>query len=952
MAAYKSPTDAEVREVLRRITTPQLRRAFFEGLKNPLWVAPLAKAGFFTAPPEPETTADGLIRDIYWPEMQYLTRVGPEVPNEVVNVLLPLQTSNNAWFRRGVVAIAGVIPPEDAVRLQPLLREWATSGFGWRTDPRDLVRVAVRLLQGGQKKQGRWFANVIFRPNASENRSRPSDVLEEYSYEQGLPELVAALGDDGLSLVWPWLELYQRQVGHLTENSDMTYMSRDSIRTRGESYDGVEQALIDAVRDLAIRAMAVDPARAVVLLSRPAMILGRKIALFALSEAIRQPTDDAESAAAMQVAAERLLFDEESFNDSCRIEYAELARAVSLVIPDLPGWLSEIFGDGPRIEEDRLRGRLARDDDAEGAVEERVAEHKALRLHRWLSSIGADALPDQLRHELQALDERFGVMDSPLEPTSRINPWSGLNSPITIDEMSVMSPTELAVHLESWHSTAQRVGPEPSHEGQARELTTLLTSNPQAIAGVEDLVDRLRPTYLRAILGGWEAALKAGLDLDWDAAVELVGDVLAHGDESAFPHEGNEFDDDVDFRGAKHAAVGLLEEVVKDGGGVTIPEGAMARFADLLIASADDEKAWSDYSSETRESGMDPLTLSLNWQWPMRVRGLVHLMARDREAAWYERARAALERELARDDTRGASRAVLGEMLGRLLNIDKNWAEQNISNWFGTAAGTTTDQQIALSTAIAVHHYHRMLYDLLSGPMLAVLAAHEPIAVGWNSHRSVPVQRIGEWVIEAIIRGDKDIDDPIARAFFSTVSAKERGEAIAHIAWTFMHAERVDDDIRDRFAALWDERVDHVRNHPEDREELNGFFWFVRSKKFQTEWWLPRLKEAAALDPHLAGERYMLGKGIASAADVDPRTAFDIVTLLLDSHEGPAVAVHELTRNALPMVLARAIDSSDEALSAEATQYMNQLGEQGRLGLEGEVKAVLEGAVTQTDVEG
>jgi len=79
------------------------------------------------------------------------------------------------------------------------------------------------------------------------------------------------------------------------------------------------------------------------------MILGRKIALFALSEAIRQPTEDAERAAAMRVEAEQLLFDEESFNDSCRIEFAELARAVSLVAPDLLGRLPELFGDGPRI---------------------------------------------------------------------------------------------------------------------------------------------------------------------------------------------------------------------------------------------------------------------------------------------------------------------------------------------------------------------------------------------------------------------------------------------------------------------------------------------------------------------------------------------------------------------------------------------------------------------------
>src|SRR4030095_14029733 len=99
-------------------------------------------------------------------------------------------------------------------------------------------------------------------------------------------------------------------------------------------------------------------------------------------------------------------------------------------------------------------------------------------------------------------------------------------------------------------------------------------------------------------------------------------------------------------------------------------------------------------------------------------------------------------------------------------------------------------QQIALTTTIAVHHYHQMLYDLLSGPMLAVLAADKPITVGWTDHQSGPVQRIGAWAIEAIIRGDKGVDDPVAHAFFSTVPAKERGEAIAHIARTFMHAER------------------------------------------------------------------------------------------------------------------------------------------------------------------
>jgi hypothetical protein len=950
MPRYNSPTDPEVFEVVRRITTPQLRRAFFEGLRNPLWVVPLAKAGFFSAPPEPEITPDGLVRDIYWPEMEYLARAASEVPRDVVDVLLPLQASSNAWLRRGVVTVAGAIPVEESVRLAPLLKAWAKSGFGWRTDPRDLVRLSVHFLRGGNKKLGRWLANILFRPNGNGNRRHPSDALEEYWYEQGLPELVSALDDDGLSVVWPWLEMYERQVGHLTSELDMTYFSRGSIRTRGEGYDGVEQVLIDAVRDLAIRAMMVDPVRAISVLLRPETILGRKIALFALGEAMRQPIKSPAKATVIRAVAEQLLFDGESLDDACRVDYAELARGVAVTAPDLLGRLPEFLADGPKVDEDRLRQWMGGEDDGEDGVEERVVEYRARWLHRWLSSIGVGALPDQLRHELKALDHRFGIIDLPLQPASLITTWSGPNSPITVDEMSIMSARELIAHLETWHPTARHLGPEPSHEGQGRELTTLLTSSPQAIVGTR-LIDRLRPTYLRAILRGWEAALKAGLELDWDAAAGLIGEVLGHGYDSAFAHEANGFDDDADFRGAKQAAIGLLEELVKDSPAVTVPEAAMARFADLLIDSADDEEAWSDYSSETRQGGMDPLTLSLNSQWPMRIRGLAHLMSRDRDAPWYRRARAALVRELERDDVRGASRAVLGEVLGRLMIIDEHWVEQNTPRWFGTAAGTTTDQQIALTTATAVHHYHPMLYTVLSGPMQGVLAADQPVAVGWSNHQSGPVQRIGEWVIEAIIRGDKELNDPVAHAFFSTAPAKERGEALGHIAWTFMHAERVDDSIRDRFADLWDERVEHVRSHPEDCEELIGFFWFVKSGTFAPKWWLPRLKEAAALNPHLGPERYMIGKELASAADVDPRTSFDVLKLLLENHEDPGMAAHDLTSNALPMVLARALGSGDQALGVEATKYMNRLGEQGHRALEGEVKAVLEGVITQADVE-
>lgn len=950
MVKFQAPTDAQVKEVLRKIPSQQLRRAFFEGLKNPLWVTPLAREGAFSNPPDSQVMEDGLIRDVYWPEIGYLIRVAPEAPAAVVDVLLKLANSNNPWVRRGTFTVGASIPADQAARLQPLLKSWIPSGFGWRTDPRDTVSLTVNLLQGGQPKIGRWLANLLFKPPKVLGSHEPSLTLEDYWYEDGLPRVVAALGDDGLHVVLPWLEAHERSKGYLEHDSDMTFMSRDSVRTRSDSHDGVEQSLIDAVRDLTIREMHVDPQKAKSLLLATKMVLMRKIALFALAEAIKQSIDDNEQINAMLRVAVELLFDQSSLDNPCRIEYAELARATAShslkAVEPLAGFIES----GLRVDNERLRKWLGREDGDDSAIEEQVRDYNERKLHRWLSAIGVNALPEQLRARLAELDERFEVIESPLESERSITTWSGPNSPITQDDMSIMSPAELVAHLESWHDMGNGWGPEPSHEGQGRALTAVLTTNPKAVVGIDDLTDRLRPTYLRAILHGWEAALKADLELDWAQAADLIRDVLAHDDESAFPVEGGQFDDDASFRPTKQAAVGLLEELVRERAALTVPDEAMSQFAEMLITLADDETAWSEYISYDKESGMDPLTVSLNWQWPIRVRGLIYLMSRSKDTSWYEPARSALERELVRDDTRGASRAVLGEGLARLLLTDPEWVESNIPTWFGNEDGVVVNQQIALTTAITMHHYHPKLYELLAPAMIAVIKSKDSIVAGWHMQFD-PLQRIGEWIISAIIWGHESLEDPAAAAFFSSATAEVRGKAIGRIAWSFMHAEVVDEAIRDQFADLWDMRVEHVRSYPNDHEELNGFEWFVKSKKFGVEWWLPRLKEAAELDPDLGSKTHMISKEIASAADTDPRSTLDVLKLLLQGRNNADITGYALRRDTIPIVLAKGIASGDSELQQDSLRFMNHLGEQGDLDLEEAVRAALAERITQTGAD-
>jgi hypothetical protein len=947
MSAFKSPTTAQVKEALRRIPTPQLRRAFYEGLQNPLWLEPLKNEGAFMNPPPRMSMTDGSTGDPYWPEIEYVIRVANEVPEVAVDILLSLKDSENAWVRRALFAIGAAVPASEAARLNPVLKAWIGSGFGWRTDPREMVNFAVNLLTGGQRKKGEWIANALFRPGARAGSQKPDLVLEEYWYEAGLPRVVEALGPAGLPMVLAWLFEYEKAAGRVDG-----WFSRPSIRERGDTHRDVEDALVDAVRDLAIAAMKERPSDTVDLMLSAGLMLARRIAMFAAIEALVDERAGAADTRDRIAAAVRLLFDPLSNEERCRIEFGELAREVARHDPSALEPLVGFISGGPALSAAELRERLRRDgDDSQAETETRFAEFIEGWEHSWLASVGAAALPAVLVRRLAELDGRLGVIHDPLRPPFVITSWSGPSSPLAQDQMAGMSPEELVAHLETWHDLGDGWGPEPSHEGQARELTKLLTASPQHLAGIRGLTMRLRPTYLRAIFNSWSAAFKSNLGLDWDQVVETLRDVVIHPDELDFPREGGNMDDDPDFTSAKKVAVSLLGDLVKPSESPQMPAEILHSLAELLIDLPFNDTAWAYYSGEHNQSEMDPLTLSLNWQWPIRVRGLAVLVGYGPNSPWHHRARTAFLAELERSDPRGAARAVVGENLGRLIKADEAWVEFHVPGWFGDLNGIDRGQQIALSSAMTIHHYHRTLFTLLSPSMLAAMALSGPVADGWRHHNSTPIQRIGEWAVRALAYGHVDWDNPVVSRFFGTVDPRERGAALGHVAWEFMHAREVEDSIRDRFAAVWDARIEHVESTPSDSAELREFYWLVRSEKFTPEWWLPRLKRSLELDPDLGTERYMIGKDIAKAADVDPRAAFDVTTLLLKAKQGLGNGLSELSRNAVPMVIARALAAEDGELNSDATVLMNELGEVGYLDLAKQVQAVLNGAITQADVD-
>jgi hypothetical protein len=222
--------------------------------------------------------------------------------------------------------------------------------------------------------------------------------------------------------------------------------------------------------------------------------------------------------------------------------------------------------------------------------------------------------------------------------------------------------------------------------------------------------------------------------------------------------------------------------------------------------------------------------------------------------------------------------------------------------------------------------------------MIAALNEGADIAIGWGQQTS-PVERIGQWIVEGVVKGDIQPEDPVRSAFYSVAPPGARGDAIGHMAWRFMHADAVDDEIRDRLADLWDERVEHVRDHPEDRAELKDFYWFVRSETYPPSWWLPRLNQVLELDNEF-NTQGMIGEALAIAAQEFPRQSLAALTLLLKSDDTPDRDGYDLRMHALAPVIAASLDSQDDQLVADATAFMNRMGERGEIDLERRVRAL------------
>lgn len=943
LAGWQEPSEELVDEVLARIGDLQHRRVFFERLENPRWVGALARRGVFATPPTVRTDGEGREFWLPWPDGDFLARMASQVPEDVVDALVPATDSENAVVRGAVLRAAIEMPVEFGERLvEPLTRFLEDGTFNYSPE---ITSLLTRFAVAGREHETIALANAAFLPRAlvdgeSRRRSRRNVVtgLEPYSYARLLPQVVEILGsvqgDAALATVTGWLDAYlvasDQYVGQ--DGYDVSHIWRPSIapHAQNQGFEDFGDVLVDAVRDLAVKQLLKGRPITEVLaaLERGQQPLLTRIALHVLGE---RAVDDE---AAREQAAERLL-DADLLDVSLRREYCEMASKALPVIERaaLDAW-QDLILETPAPIADRISERAERlraEDEPFDEAFGRAREYWQLQL---LSGIARGSLPEACAARRQELEGKHGPLEHADFP-SWSSSWVGPSSPVSAADMAQLSPDELIDKLHSWEPESAEPW-QPSKEGLSRAFQEVVKTSPQPfLERVGRFID-LGPTYVGALVGGLREAVQEGRQVDWSAILNISEVVTAKVD------DGEEIageDDDTVWRYAQRSVASLLETGASRDAENALTADAYARAVEALVPLINHPDPTREHEARYGGSNMDPLTLSLNTTRPAAMRAVIRIgsKARDRVEARGDRSQldGVIDRVLElvasritpERDPSLAEAAALGEGFGRLVWMDPAWVtdlehELLSSDSFG---------DVVLTVALATYRPGKVLMEALTPASLRLLdrvAAGEEITLGWRNDRSA-VELLGDHLVMLLMWDSIQRDNELAATYFDKASTSSVARVLGHLGWLLGRAdgENVPEDVLSRAKDLWDWRAGLVAGGEADLDELSEFFWWARIDQLAPEWWVPRLTQA--IEAPSFDSRGLIGERLEAAAPASPLDVVRILERLLAGRDEP-MGRYDLVEHA-PGILAAALDSGDPDATESARRVMDFLGRGGQL---------------------
>ena len=646
---------------------------FFRKLDDPDWIPQLRDRGFFSKPPAPETKGTSVSYG-YWPESEFLVRVVEKAPNLVAKVAADIPDTPNILIHENLAQIAAKLPPGSAGDLIKNEARWMDR-FQGRLDfgyPEAITDLILVLVEQGDWDNARRLIRSILRTRHDDSSYFGDTIakVDGWTYgdicEKVFPVAADSIGIDAISEAVRLLHYILKEQGleppHDISGSWKTDISIDAR----EGASDVRTYLADTIRDSALVLIEGDSGRleeVVDLLMKQEWNIFWRIALFVLAD--REEQD--------QVLAKKMALEENILRDpDLWHEYSALIRSVfgSFTVEQQDQW-KELVDQGPDWPSADPSERQE-----QGVDEEEYARYLGHWRRDHLAILGVE-LPDRWKGSLTELEERWGAAQVPQlrEPTST---WVGPTSPLSVDDLDQMSGPEIVDFLESWRPSGQVTAPTP--DGLGRMLETRIEKSPETFDPPLDKTLNLGPTYVAAILGGLEKAVKSGKDIDWGLAIGLCSVAVSSLSEESEPAPDESEVDPTWWRWCRRCAASFLSEAF---GRDAVPEDKRPEAWSAIKALSWDADPSPEHEEECGGDNMDPLTLSLN-----TVRGeAMHAMVQYAQSVKYRSAipaefsfedepdlREELEGHLDPDREPSTTiRGVFGSRLGNLYLMDSNW---------------------------------------------------------------------------------------------------------------------------------------------------------------------------------------------------------------------------------------------------------------------------------------
>ncbi|MBX3177135.1 MAG: hypothetical protein KF886_07240 [Candidatus Hydrogenedentes bacterium] len=926
---------------------------FFSNLSSPEWILPLREKGFFSNPLS-TIRRDGSEYWLRWPESRYLARIAASGPQEVLTAFQGIPKTDNPFIHADIVEAALKIPADMAAPLTRIECEWLKTQSYLGTFAEDYGALISHLAKGGEVTQALEFAQVLLDiipdprfVDADVNSDadadaefgipsspRPKPRLRDW-YEKVLgtnvPDLVAVAGIDSVrlfsNLLAKAIRLSHRDPSSLQPNDHLDFQlpnleELDEV-SRGDTRVLLAKTLLQVVEQ-AVSQNLNNLAKVLEILDSNNWNIFTRIALYTLTRV----TESVPALCRRYVLDPKLFqnggIESEYFNllqgslaSMSKDERNTLFRWIQNGPPDLPAYMS----DGQEEKERYVKSWKCR---RYHVCREHIFGEYEVEYSRLLEEVGSEGTATFQR------------------PPKICHTWFGPLGPCTPEELGERTDAEIIQYISTWIPKSNLM--EPTIEGLARTLRTAVERDGQRFSQMAEQLIELDPTYVRALFGGLENAIKKASYITWGAVLKLAQWVVEkHGDEpDTDDYTG---DRDPGWSWTRKRIASLLETGLNPCES-EIPFEHRQDVWVVLETLCEDSDPTPEYEAEYGGTNMGPINLSLNV-----VRGRA-ISAAIGYALWVKRHRlAGLEEDGAavswveqipevfsvlechldpKKDPSPAIRSNYGQYIPQLIWLDEGWTRANVSNIFGISRRTTLEES-AWSAFMYFCQPSTKLLGVLA-PVYRYAVEHLAPSPDENADGFDQGARLGQHLITYYVWGileNANIEGMLSQ-FFKNAEDRLRSEAIDY-AGEFSNGCPEDElpKLKSRLMHLWRDRrkiIDDAPDVDKYKEEISAFgSWFV-SDAFEEDWALDQLVWALQSSKKVRSA-HLVVKRLSNCSDQDlPAALICLKSMMEGDEQGWEISSW---RKDVKRLLRKCLDSESQDLSARAENVIHWLGARG-----------------------